>query len=252
MYLELLTVIFWINPFFHLIKKEVKAIHEFLADRFAITENTKWQYAELLLMQALNTNQQLVNPFFHNQIKRRIAMITTSNKPSYQYLRKLMVFPIAAIVIALFAFSYKEKQPDKTDMVLKLYQNAADTTKPLLNKDMVFDKVEIEASFPGGDMKWRQYVDNNKWKGNIKFDNSAPESTYTTIVKFIVDKEGDISDVKALTAHGYGMEEEAIRIIKNSPRWKPAVLNGHQVKAFKRLPVTFAVMKGSKEFSTQC
>ena len=108
-YMELLTVIFWINPFFHLMKKELKAIHEFLADQFAITENKKWEYAELLLMQALNTNQKLVNPFFNNQIKRRIAMITLSPKPGYQYLRKMAVLPIAAIVAALFAFSYKNK-----------------------------------------------------------------------------------------------------------------------------------------------
>jgi N-acetylmuramoyl-L-alanine amidase len=108
--MELISTIFWINPFFHLMKKEVKAIHEFLADEFAITENKNWQYAELLLMQVLNTNTHLVNPFFHNQIKRRIAMITTSKKPSYQYLRKLMVLPVAAIIVTLFAFNYKNKR----------------------------------------------------------------------------------------------------------------------------------------------
>jgi N-acetylmuramoyl-L-alanine amidase len=109
LFIELLTAVFWINPFFYLIKKEIKAIHEFLADRFAMNENNRWEYAELLLMQVLNTKQQLVNPFFHNQIKRRIAMITTSKKPGYVYLRKLMVLPVAAIVIILFAFSYKKK-----------------------------------------------------------------------------------------------------------------------------------------------
>ncbi|HEV8273601.1 MAG TPA: M56/M15 family metallopeptidase, partial [Chitinophagaceae bacterium] len=109
---EFISTIFWINPFFRLIKKELKAIHEFLADEFAIKENNNWQYAELLLMQVLNTNTHLVNPFFHNQIKRRIAMITTSTKPSYQYLRKLMVFPVAAIVVFLFAFNYKNKRID--------------------------------------------------------------------------------------------------------------------------------------------
>lgn len=111
-FMELVSTIFWINPFFHLIKKELKAIHEFLADEFAITENKNWQYAELLLMQALNTNNQLVNPFFHNQIKRRIAMITTSQKPSFRYLRKIMVLPVAAAIILLFAFNYKNKQSD--------------------------------------------------------------------------------------------------------------------------------------------
>lgn len=111
-FLELLTVAFWINPFFHLIKKEVKAIHEFLADQFAIHEENKWEYAELLLQQALDTKLSLVNPFFHNQIKRRIAMITNSKKPGHQYIRKLMALPVAAIAVGLFAFTYKSAKPN--------------------------------------------------------------------------------------------------------------------------------------------
>ncbi|HKZ65495.1 MAG TPA: hypothetical protein VJ111_04030, partial [Chitinophagaceae bacterium] len=46
-YLELLTIICWINPFFHLVKKEIKTIHEFLADQFAAGHEDKWSYAEL-------------------------------------------------------------------------------------------------------------------------------------------------------------------------------------------------------------
>jgi len=110
LYMELLTIIFWINPFVHLIKKEIKVIHEFLADQFAINQSRQWEYAELLLMQSLDTQYHLANPFFYNQIKRRIAMITSSQKTSYQYLRKIMVLPVAALVAALFAFSYKSKK----------------------------------------------------------------------------------------------------------------------------------------------
>jgi beta-lactamase regulating signal transducer with metallopeptidase domain len=114
MALEIVTLIFWINPFFHLLKKEIKAIHEFLADQFAVQENREWDYAELLLMQVLKSpGTRLTNPFFHNQIKRRIAMLTTSKKPGYQYLRKIMVLPMAAVVIALFAFSYQNKEATK-------------------------------------------------------------------------------------------------------------------------------------------
>ncbi|MGN6291394.1 MAG: T9SS type A sorting domain-containing protein [Chitinophagaceae bacterium] len=111
-FMEIVTIIFWINPVFHLMKKELKAIHEFLADRFATNETQKWEYAEMLLMQALNTQHQLVHPFFHNQIKRRIAMITNPHKTSHQYLRKLLVLPLAALLVTLFAFSYREKQSD--------------------------------------------------------------------------------------------------------------------------------------------
>jgi N-acetylmuramoyl-L-alanine amidase len=110
LFTEIITVIFWMNPFFFLMKKEIKAIHEFLADGFAINKNDEWSYAELLLMQVLGSSNHLTNHFFHNQIKRRITMITTSQRPNYQYLRKLLVLPVAIFITALFAFKYKPKE----------------------------------------------------------------------------------------------------------------------------------------------
>ncbi len=112
--------------------------------------------------------------------------------------------------------------------------------KPVEDENKIFDKVEIEASFPGGDAKWRRFLEQNA-NGQVATDNGAPEGTYTTVVQFVVDKEGNISDVKALTNHGYGMEQEAVRVIKKGPKWTPAVQNGRQVKAFRKQPITFQV-----------
>ncbi len=112
--------------------------------------------------------------------------------------------------------------------------------KKVEDENKIFDKVEIEASFPGGDSKWRQYLERN-CNGQVATDNGAPEGTYTTVVQFVVDKEGNISDVRALTNHGYGMEEEAMRTIKKGPKWNPAIQNGRQVKAYRKQPITFAV-----------
>ena len=112
--------------------------------------------------------------------------------------------------------------------------------KKVDDENKIFDKVEIEASFPGGDAKWRRYLEQNA-NGQVATDNGAPEGTYTTVVQFVVDKEGNISDVKALTSHGYGMEDEAVRAIKKGPKWIPAVQNGRQVKAFRKQPITFQV-----------
>lgn len=108
------------------------------------------------------------------------------------------------------------------------------------DENKIFDKVEIEASFPGGDSKWRQYLERNA-NGQVATDNGAPEGTYTVVVQFVVDKEGNISDVRALTNHGYGMEEEAIRVIKKGPKWNAAIQNGRQVKAYRKQPITFRV-----------
>jgi TonB-dependent SusC/RagA subfamily outer membrane receptor len=113
-FMELVSMVFWINPFFHLIKKEMRAIHEFLADRYALDKCNQWNYAETLLMHAFQTKQSLVNPFFHNQIKRRIAMITNPKKTSHQYLRKVLVLPVAVVIVTLFAFSYRKNNPTVT------------------------------------------------------------------------------------------------------------------------------------------
>jgi periplasmic protein TonB len=104
----------------------------------------------------------------------------------------------------------------------------------------VFEKVEVEATFKGGESAWRRYLERNL-NANTPVDNGAPEGQYTVWVQFIVDREGKISDVKALTSHGYGMEDEAVKIIRKGPNWVPAIQNGRNVKAYRKQPITFVV-----------
>jgi N-acetylmuramoyl-L-alanine amidase len=104
---ELITILFWVNPFFHLIRKEIRIIHEFLADEPAAAEENKAAYAELLLMHSFSTQQSLVNPFFHNQIKRRIAMITKPQTNRSGYRQRLMILPLAVLLFGMVAFRLK-------------------------------------------------------------------------------------------------------------------------------------------------
>ena len=108
------------------------------------------------------------------------------------------------------------------------------------DENKIFNKVEVEASFPGGDAGWRNFVHNNI-DANTPIDGGAPEGTYTVIVRFIVSKDGSISDVVAETKLGYGMEAEAVKAIKKGPKWTPAIQNGRNVNAYRRQPVTFVV-----------
>jgi protein TonB len=108
------------------------------------------------------------------------------------------------------------------------------------DENKVFTKVEIDASFPGGNTAWRRFLQNNL-NASTPVDKGAPPGTYTVYVRFIVSKNGAISDVVAETKHGYGMEEEAIRVIKKGPKWKPGIQNGKEVNAYKKQPITFIV-----------
>jgi len=104
----------------------------------------------------------------------------------------------------------------------------------------VFEKVDVEATFSGGETAWRKYLEQNL-NPNVPVENGAPIGIYTVIVQFIVDKTGAVSDIKTLTNFGYGMEQEVIRIMKKSPMWAPASQNNRTVKAYRKQPITFVL-----------
>lgn len=108
------------------------------------------------------------------------------------------------------------------------------------DENKIFEKVEIEAAFKGGESAWRKFLERNL-NPNVPVDNGAPEGVYTVYIQFVVSKDGSVSDIRALTNHGYGMEQEAIRVLKKAPSWTPAIQNGRQVNAFRKQPITFQV-----------
>ncbi|HMR81838.1 MAG TPA: energy transducer TonB [Niabella sp.] len=113
------------------------------------------------------------------------------------------------------------------------------TRKEEIDYTQTFIKVEIDASYTGD---WKRFLERNL-SGEVPIDNGAAPGTYTVLIQFIVDTDGSISDIKPLTRHGYGMEQEAIRVIKKSGKWKPAIQNSREVKAYRKQPVTFQVME---------
>ena len=101
--------------------------------------------------------------------------------------------------------------------------------------DKIFTKVEIEAQFPGGPGKWAQYVQRAIQAEADEFS----ESDYgTCVVRFIVDKNGNVSDVQATTMKGSKLAEIATNAIRKGPKWIPAQQNGRQVNAYRLQPVT--------------
>jgi periplasmic protein TonB len=108
------------------------------------------------------------------------------------------------------------------------------------DENKIFEKVEVDAEYPGGNAAWRRFLERNL-NAQIPADAGAPPGNYTVNIRFIVDKQGNVSDIRATTNHGYGMEEEAIRVLKRATKWTPAVQNGRQVNAYRSQPITFQV-----------
>lgn len=104
----------------------------------------------------------------------------------------------------------------------------------------IYEKVELEAEFPGGPKEWEKFLKRNLYP-DVPVDNNAAPGRYTVYLQFVVDTDGRVSNIKALTAHGFGMEEEAIRVLRKATQWKPANQNGRAVKAYRKQPITFVV-----------
>jgi len=107
----------------------------------------------------------------------------------------------------------------------------ADTT----DFDKYFTRVENESEFPGGLNAWAKFLNEN-----LNYPRSAVKKNIegTVVVQFIVDKEGNVTDIKAIS----GPEElrpEAERVMKKSPKWIPAQQGGRKVKSYKKQPIAF-------------
>lgn len=104
-------------------------------------------------------------------------------------------------------------------------------------KNFIYAK---EAEFPDGGNAWLHFVSKNV-NTQVPIKNGAPNGTYKVVILFVVDKNGETTNFKPETNHGYGMEEEAIRVLRNSPRWDPLISLGEPKNAYRRQPVTFIV-----------
>jgi protein TonB len=94
---------------------------------------------------------------------------------------------------------------------------------------------EIEASFKNGGTGWSKYLMRNL-NGDVA---SKSVKGGNVIVQFVVNKEGKCVDVNLHKSVEFVLDEEAIRIIEQSPLWEPAEQDGQKVKAYRRQPITF-------------
>ena len=107
------TFLFWMNPFFWVIRKELEVVHEFIADEEAVAGDDAAVLAEMLLKTHYHSNSLSVGQsFFYSSIKRRIIMLTSSKKVSYSYARRLFILPVAIGILVLSSFTIKDSLSD--------------------------------------------------------------------------------------------------------------------------------------------
>ena len=121
-------------------------------------------------------------------------------------------------------------------MMLVLLFSFMTSTAQTKKNDMVFDVVEVMPQYPGGQIAMLQYL-----MKNIKYPEQAMKEGIQgrVTVRFIVEKDGSISDVKPVLSVHPLLNKEAVRVVKSMPKWTPGKQNGKPVRVRFNLPVMF-------------
>lgn len=122
---------------------------------------------------------------------------------------------------------------------------------PTTKEPEILIHVQIQAEFPGGNKAWSDYISRAVSKSMDELVDDGKSGT--VVAQFVVDTEGNVSDVKVLgcneatVANCIGTQsklaEIAIAAIKRGPKWTPAEQNGRKVKAYRRQPITFKLQE---------
>lgn len=105
------------------------------------------------------------------------------------------------------------------------------------DNDLTFTKVEVESEFPGGVNAWISFLQNN-----LKYPKKALRKniTGTVVLQFIVNKDGTVSDIEAISGPEE-LWESAINTLKKTPNWIPAYQNGRKVRSYKKQPINYSI-----------
>ncbi|MCD0474517.1 MULTISPECIES: M56 family metallopeptidase [unclassified Flavobacterium] len=224
-FIELIQILLWFNPIILLYKKAIKLNHEFLADEAVITQlDSVSYYQNLLLKMASNQSQIALASAINFQItKKRLLMMTKQESR----LRILLKTAAVGFVFAMLFFAFSnttiaqgnnrkaENEPQKF-----LSNSIQDTTQP---------------EYPGGINEFYKFIGKNFKVPEEVTKNKIKGKVY---IQFFVERDGSLSDFTIKQDLGYGLGDEAIRVIKLSPKWKPGTINNEPAKVMYDLPIT--------------
>lgn len=132
-----------------------------------------------------------------------------------------------------------EGDPD-ADIVITTAAGDGPKQAAVVEDTRVYDFVSLESqpSFPGGMEKFYEYL-----RKTVKYPAMAQENNVQgkVFLSFVVEKDGRLTDIKVDRKLGSGTDEEAVRVLKASPKWVPGIQNGKPVRVKYNIPISFTL-----------
>ncbi|WP_294241370.1 M56 family metallopeptidase [uncultured Chryseobacterium sp.] len=118
-FMEIITSVFWFNPFFHIVKKEISLIHEYLADKKAVKQSDTQAFAQMLLASHFSGNPlPATSPFLSSNLKKRLKMLQKP-KTKFGYARRILALPVVFTVAFAYLVNAKNQEIKATNIEIK-------------------------------------------------------------------------------------------------------------------------------------
>lgn len=131
-FIEIITSVFWFNPFFHIIKREINLIHEYLADKKAVKQSDTKAFAQMLLASHFSGTQlPVTSPFLSSNLKKRLKMLQKP-KTKFGYARRIFALPVVFSLAFAYLVNAKNREIEETNLSIKkvVSEIKKDTIRP--------------------------------------------------------------------------------------------------------------------------
>ncbi|MGA1977743.1 MAG: M56 family metallopeptidase [Bacteroidales bacterium] len=249
LFIEIVSVIQWFNPFIHLFNRSLRAVHEYQADEGCLTMGIPLvSYQNLIMNQLFLSKAFTMTNSFSNPslIKKRMVMMTKKRSGMLANLKLLMVLP--AIAIVMFAFSScrgKAKPGQQATAIAPPSLPPPPPPPPPMPKfevkdgDTTWFQVDQMPQYPGGDTALLYFINRH-----IKYPEDAKSKGIQgrVILKFIIEPDCRVD--KAVILHGVNpeLDAEALRVVNSFPKFeKPGIQKGKSVPVAFMVPIIFSL-----------
>ncbi len=264
-FLEVIKLIQWFNPFIYLFDRSLREVHEFQADEECLNSGITIQnYQGLILNQVFRTSIFNVSNSFSNPtlIKKRMIMMTKKRSKTLANLKILLVLPVLLLLLISFSTCATTKKSvvtvteatlppppppvpandeDKTMEVIRVPSEPTESQEP-----EPFVVVEEMPMYEGGEITLLEYLENN-----IVYPESAREAGIEgrVIIRFCVTPTGGVDRLSVLKGVDPALDAEALRVVSGLKKFKPGKQHGVAVPVWYMAPVTFALDKDKQAIS---
>ena len=242
---SLLTVLQWFNPLVWICRSELKLLHEYEADDFVLKQGIDaTQYQLLLVKKAVGEKRFLLaNGFNHAQLKNRITLMQITYKAAWKKLSLLLLLPLLGGTMLLLAECTSQESILPADQtVVEETLPAPETKSPSAGQNPVpFSLLETKPRFQDGDVgQFSHWVNEN-----LKYPQEAVKDSLQgrVTLQFTIEKDGSVTDVHVVRGCAPALDEEAVRVVSQSPKWTPGLIKGEPVRVTYNFPVVFQLSK---------